>query len=1007
MPPTEIRFGFESLTRLALACVAAIPLATAALGAQTVRPNPDPGVRGEGYVDYVGHFGEVFKLRGGWAIDPAIRGNIEVITLHPKYREDDPPDSEELFKPKAADFAPKNFARLGLIQLLIIPREDDAFKSLDALREAKIKDLRSSSVEFEVIDDPFYGPPTGRWPGGTFEIKVSKPYLLTQLYTATSSYLCILTAGIDTPPSTRIESHYLDLRYELADWLVPERKFVDDEATTRGIWAKGISLYPFTQPDIWLTWAAVTAIACLFVGILGIRRRWDALYRVSLSLLIFSHGGAVVGGLCGLVFWSFPWFTRHLPASAAVAVLFMPILALFVGRARGKRAHRWALIGTTLWTLASFLILVYYSWFDWGRGSRSVPALISILSFVFYGIGGIIFGALDSSSKVPTRRSAALLFVLLFAAPCAWSQSSANGDIESRARATLDRKPAMEKRRDQAAANVSKTQVLYAYQRVEISGIFSKDDTDELFPGMFDLQIKPSHVGEIDSAASAPPWLQNYRNHKKDLKELHQDAYNQITESAIQAVARLKGKEVNEIVAHSWGTEIVYNAILEGKILPPRRLIVAGMPDNDLAKWKALSRHTGTEVIVFTNSHDPIAGAARITGGLMKDAAIGSRAAGSAIAGDGKGVIVPDPNKIFDAQWENACRGNAKCHRHNRVAPDVDYKTDYDHPSHNRLKYYAAMQEELVLPHSPPMDWNTKKDGPYPFTAAALQAEQDAKIQKETERLYAAALKIKRAELEAADREDAATSGFFDGAGDGRLTVNSMTDHNEKHEVHIQKMKELEAGRAAREKKEADEKRALEFNRELLQRDYAFAFLAEAAHMACVNPGALNAAMSQGRYGSVSMEPVYLKAFLGMVSAGHGISPCVEMILRKIQDAGGRISGGELISLGAQYRAAHPTFLQRTGKSLKEFADSMKNLLPSAGPGDGSGGGDFAREPRSSESGGVGARERTPRDSETGGGSGVAPPPARAHDPRGEALKQLEDEEEVARRLRWGLRPHR
>ncbi|MEQ1919310.1 MAG: hypothetical protein ABL955_08935, partial [Elusimicrobiota bacterium] len=831
--------GFGSLNRLTLAFAAMFALANAAPGAQTVMPNPDPGITGEGYVDYVGNFGEVFKLRGGWTIDPAMRGNIEVINLYPRFREDAPPDSEELFKPKPSDFAPKNFARLGLIQLLIIPRENDAFQSLNELKAAKIKDLQASGVKFEVVDDPFYGPPIGRWPEGTFEIMVSKPYLLTQLYTATSSYLCILTSGIDAPPSNRIFYQYRDLRYALADWLVPKRIFVDDEATARGIWAKGISLYPFTQPDIWLSWAAITAIACLFVGVLGIAKRRNAVYRASLSLLIFSHAGALFGGLCGLAFWSFPWFTRHIPAAAAVSALFMPALAMLVIRVRGLRAHHRALIGTTVWAIAAFLILAYFSWFDWGRGSRSVPAIISILSFVFYGIGGIIFGALDSSLKVPdARRSAALVLLLLLTVSGAKAQSSTNGvDIESRARAALDRAAAKEKRRKEAVANVAKAQGIYAYQRVEITGIWSKDDTNEQFPGMFDLQIKPSHVGEVDSATAAPSWLQDIRNRRKDLDELHQDAYNQITESAIQAVEKLADKEVNEIVAHSWGTEVVYNAILAGKILPPRRLVVCGMPDGDIEKWAALSKHTGAEVIVYTNS-DYAAGGARIIGGAIKDTDIAARSAGNAIVGDGKGIAAPDPKRTFDVQWENACRRTTTCNRHNRVGPKVEHRTDYKDIDHDRFKYYKAMVARRDLPPSPPKGW-ANHIYPYPGTAAALMLAQDATVQKETDRLYAAALKLKRTALEAADREDAASGSFFDGAGDGQLTVNKIAELNEQHAVNKRKIDEWEAGRPAREKQEADEKRAREFNRELTQRDYAFAYLAEAAHMACVDPDAL------------------------------------------------------------------------------------------------------------------------------------------------------------------------
>ncbi len=68
------------IMQLAAAFVAAILLALPA-AAQTVRPTLTPQTGEVGYVDYVGRYGEVFKLRGGWDIDPFMSGDIEVINL--------------------------------------------------------------------------------------------------------------------------------------------------------------------------------------------------------------------------------------------------------------------------------------------------------------------------------------------------------------------------------------------------------------------------------------------------------------------------------------------------------------------------------------------------------------------------------------------------------------------------------------------------------------------------------------------------------------------------------------------------------------------------------------------------------------------------------------------------------------------------------------------------------------------------------------------------------------
>ena len=159
----------KSRTLLLAACVV-MSLAPLSLHAQKVKPNPDPGIPGEGYVDYVGRYGAVFKLNDDWQIVPSMRGKIEVLDYYPKYRDDLPPGSLDLFKPKPSDFTPEKFSRLGLIQLVIIPRSSDAFRSLDELKKAKIDDLRASGVTFRVLDEPFFGQFYGRWPEGTFDL---------------------------------------------------------------------------------------------------------------------------------------------------------------------------------------------------------------------------------------------------------------------------------------------------------------------------------------------------------------------------------------------------------------------------------------------------------------------------------------------------------------------------------------------------------------------------------------------------------------------------------------------------------------------------------------------------------------------------------------------------------------------------------------------------------------------------------------------------------------------
>ena len=101
-------------------CAALAALLPRALLAQTIKPDPDPGIPGEGYVDYVGHYGEVLKLQGGWQIDASMHGDVEVINQYSGFQFG-AGDSIEEFKPKPEDFVPENFSRYDMIQLLIMP----------------------------------------------------------------------------------------------------------------------------------------------------------------------------------------------------------------------------------------------------------------------------------------------------------------------------------------------------------------------------------------------------------------------------------------------------------------------------------------------------------------------------------------------------------------------------------------------------------------------------------------------------------------------------------------------------------------------------------------------------------------------------------------------------------------------------------------------------------------------------------------------------------------------
>lgn len=325
----------------------------ATASAQTVVPHPDPGIKGEGYVTYVGRYGERFKLRGGWTIDPSMNGDMEVINFYPFFR----PDSDKLvrFKPEASDFKPENFTKLALIQLVITPWKSASSKSLEELRKLKEEDLKASGVEYRILDDPFvgYGHVDQKWPKGTFEVLIASPYFLTQLYTGSEEHLAILTAGRDTPPSTFIASHYNGMRAGLREWIVPSWKHLAPPPSK--IIEGGLALPHYARRFI-RGWVVIGAIFAL-VWITG--PAWVA--GPAAALLIYSHIGLLLGGFIGLLCWPFVWSHRYMGMPAAIAVVLLPIVVYYVERRRGRSATRRKLIGTAVGTTIVSLIMAALS----------------------------------------------------------------------------------------------------------------------------------------------------------------------------------------------------------------------------------------------------------------------------------------------------------------------------------------------------------------------------------------------------------------------------------------------------------------------------------------------------------------------------------------------------------------------------------------------------------------------------------------------------------------------
>jgi len=943
------------IVRLAAAFGAALLALPGA--AQTVRPTLNPGPGYEGYVDYVGRYGEVFKLRGGWDIDPFMSGDIEVINLHPGLRQQGTRGIYRPFKPAPSDYEPAKFTELALIQLMIIPRSSDAFRSLEDLKKAKLKDLAASGVSFKVLDRPFFPAFRGDWPAGTFEIIVERPYRLAQLYTATSSHTCILTTGLDSPPTMYIRDHYDPLLYGLATWVVPQERPTPDESPAAIV--AGGATFHFT-PVIFLTWALITGLGCLLAGGLQIANRWDALRRLSLAVVISSNIGAVLGAAFGLALWPFAWFTHHLPIPGGLACLLMLPLAFRASRGRGK-ARRRVLAGIALWTFVSAAFIGYYGSYDWGGGahSRYVIAYNTVVGFVFFAIGGFIFGVLDSSDTQASGKSGLLALAALLTAASGQAQGLDAARFDAQARANVAGRVTEEFRRDVAKKELKKTRDIYDLQRVEVKGILSPNaadnDTNAVLGPMFDLQVAPTH---LKKTGALPVWMQPSKA-LLDVVSLNRDAFGQLSAAAEAAVEQIGQQEVNELVAHSWGTEIVYNAILAGLIRPPKKLIVAGMPDGDLEKWKALAKFTGTQVIVYTNPNDPIAGAARLAGKareVLED--IKRRVDGA-----------PPPlstNTGFWLKWKDACdkrRDKNPCNPQHRTPETVAYRDVYQDRTHDRYEYYKAMEDAHDLP-AQPRDQRIFPDTkmlPFPGSAPALASAQNALIEQESQRMYAAEVKEEVDALIAAAQKAQALAqkakgrfGFLDDVKEestrARQEVQAQDDD------YTEWYRRFDALLTRAEETRRQEKAGREYKRELGRHSYEFGYLSAAAGMSCADSDGFVEEVRKGRYTSVSMDRQYLAEYLTMASFDGGLSPCQMELLTKIKNSDRSVSWSDLLAWGRQYRDANPTLGRRVGRALKAFRDSFDAFGSDVASESRRPGEERSRSPRSDEE-----RSRPPR----------------------------------------------
>lgn len=168
----------------------------------------------EGNSIFVGHYGEVIEFPYGWTAEAELRGMTEAAYFHRKSHD---VFGFKPFNPKPADYKLENFAPLGLMELVVVPKNaPGGLRRLADIRAAKEKELKASGAAFRIYENPLGGD----WPLGTFVVVMQAPHRIEQTYAESPSEFYILTEGGGIEPGDYGLSRAQVLNYAYASQLI-------------------------------------------------------------------------------------------------------------------------------------------------------------------------------------------------------------------------------------------------------------------------------------------------------------------------------------------------------------------------------------------------------------------------------------------------------------------------------------------------------------------------------------------------------------------------------------------------------------------------------------------------------------------------------------------------------------------------------------------------------------------------------------------------------------------
>lgn len=618
---------------------------------------------------FVGHFGHIITYSPDWAVTARMIGEAEEIRFHPR-RFYTATDSVP-FQPKAEDFKVEKFTPLHLMTLMIVPRSASSFADISDLKRAKIADLEGKTG-FRIIDNP---PPGGYWPEGSFEVRISTPYRLRQLYVFNDSYRFILTWGEDSAGTEMSDvsglvktslSKMMKLPEKSEPWMEPIAEAMAQDMLVRQRNRMGRFV------------GGMTAILLVGLVLSGRRPGSWAFFRGAIGSAAFCAFGAAALGAslewAGAVKgWNqsfvaipalFPWIPaaarlaysparrfRYLaPGLSALAVAWLLVQNAPDYQVTGLDAYGCAFTGY----LAGFAAWISCAVFSLSFRRAGIIPLAALMM--------IPFGPRNAHAQTPQPNWT--LYPRDVLESKAWSDLAQRG---------INRDNIRNEGRNRLKASAP-DEPLYDLQSVEVAGMGSNDDTESVLPDAFDATIKPTARARRSRIASAAiPWIEELANIQQDARDAKKEIAGMLSNAGKSAIAPLLDQEVNRIVAHSWGTEIIYNAIFYGVIKPPRVLIILGPPDRNAEKWRILAERTGTQVMVFRADGDPVPE----VGGMFKSS------------------LSSDPT-VLNEMWDKQC-ADIECKPHPRRRGDYSSKMLMGVPGHGRKLYYDRLVEMGVL----------------------------------------------------------------------------------------------------------------------------------------------------------------------------------------------------------------------------------------------------------------------------------------------------------------------